>query len=132
MSSAFPQTRWRESRLRPATALALQDKLGALATGHKADITIVSKLDDDVNASLLKTHLQNVELVMIAGRPLYGDGVALSTLRPADCEAITVSGAHQRVCVKDPQPGVAKGNQSLSDISTTLRTRYPGLAPLAP
>jgi 5-methylthioadenosine/S-adenosylhomocysteine deaminase len=116
----------------PARALALDGKIGALAVNHKADITIVSKLDADLNRSLLKTHPQNVELVMVGGRPLYGDATAMGALRPVDCEAIEVAGAHQRVCVKDPQAGVAKSDQTLADITAALKAHYAGLAPLSP
>jgi 5-methylthioadenosine/S-adenosylhomocysteine deaminase len=116
----------------PAHALALDGKIGALLVNHKADITVVGKLDPDVNLSLLKTHPQDVELVMVGGRPLYGDATAMTALRPTDCEAIEVAGAHQRVCVKDPHTGVAKSDQTLADITAALKAQYAGLAPLSP
>jgi len=130
---AIPSNEWLSMiTSRPARALALDEQLGALAPNHKADITIVSKLADDVNASLLKSHLKDVELVMVGGRPLYGDWIALVTLRPAECEAIDVAGAHRRVCVKDVRPGVPKSNETLTEIQARLKARYAGLAPLSP
>ena len=116
----------------PAEALALDDKIGALAPDHKADLTVVAKQDSDVNASLLKTHLEDVQFVMLGGRPLYGDSVAIATLRPGACEALGVHGVQKRVCVKDPRPGVAKSDQTLADIRSALRAHYAGLAPLVP
>ena len=85
---------------------------------------------DDVNDSLLKTHLKDVELVMVGGRALYGDSTAIATLRPADCEEISVSNVHQRVCVKDSRTGVVKSGQSLAEIQSILKARYADLAPL--
>jgi cytosine/adenosine deaminase-related metal-dependent hydrolase len=116
----------------PAKALALDEKIGALAPNHKADITVISKRDSNVNDNLLKSRLEDVELVMVSGRPLYGDSIAMITLRPAECEALDVHDVHKRVCVKDPRPGVAKSDESLADIRSTLKARYPGLAPLVP
>jgi len=116
----------------PASALALGNEIGALASNHKADITVLSRHDGNVNDSLLKSHLEDVELVMLAGRPLYGESIAMSTLRPAECEALDVHGTQKRVCVKDPRPGVAKSDQSLAKIRSVLKARYPELAPLVP
>ena len=116
----------------PANALALGNEIGALAANHKADITVLAKRDSNVNDSLLKAHLEDVELVMLAGRPLYGEAIAMSTLRPAECEAFDVHGVHKRVCVRDPRPGVVKSDQSLAAIRSALKARYPKLAPLVP
>lgn len=116
----------------PAGALALGTDIGALAPNHKADITVLSRHDSNVNDNLLKAHLEDVELVMLAGRALYGESIALSTLRPAECEAFDVHGVNKRVCVRDPRPDVAKSDQSLADIRSALKARYPGLAPLVP
>lgn len=117
---------------RPAEALALSEHIGKLAANHKADITVVHRLDGDVNRSLLQNRVQDVELVIVGGRVLYGADSAVEALRPGACEALTVHGSHKKVCVKDSQPHIDKSSETLAQIQQLLRAKYSGLAPLAP
>jgi cytosine/adenosine deaminase-related metal-dependent hydrolase len=53
--------------INPARALALEDHIGRLAPGLKADITAIRSNDSDANQSLLEIHLQDVEMVWVGG-----------------------------------------------------------------
>lgn len=116
----------------PAQALALDEKVGSITVNRKADITVIRDRDTDVNKSLLKNQPQDIQLVMVGGKVLYGNQATVEKLRPNECEALVVYGSQKRICVKDPRPGVANSSQTLSQIKQALQSRYSGLAPLAP
>jgi 5-methylthioadenosine/S-adenosylhomocysteine deaminase len=116
----------------PATALALDGHIGKLAQGLKADITVLRSRDDDPYQSLLKTHLQDVQMVWIGGSLLYGNTAAIEKVKSGECERVTVYGSVKRVCVSNPTPGIPKGPQTLAQIQNILKLNYSNLAPLTP
>ncbi len=116
----------------PAKALALEDHIGRLAVGLKADLTVVAAKAPDPRASLLQSHLQDVLMVWVGGNPLYGAQAVLGQVKPGQCEALLVYGSAKRLCVRNPRAGVAKSGQSLAEIQHALQSKYPGLAPLTP
>ena len=131
--SAIPTDDWLKMVTQnPAKALALDGQIGSIAVGLKADITILRTRGDTPSASLLQTQLQDVQLVMVGGRALYGNRSAIERLRPNECESLSVHGSQKRVCVADGASAVPGGKQTLSDIQAALRARYPTLGPLAP
>ena len=82
--------------------------------------------------SLLKNQVQDVQLVIVGGKPLYGSRAAMTKLRPTGCEALTVHGSPKRICVADPTARVTKSSETLAQLRQILLSRYPALAPLAP
>jgi len=71
---AIPKSEWiRMITANPAQALALDGQIGELKEGRKADITVLRANDADPTQSLLKTHLEDVLMVWIGGKLLYGD-----------------------------------------------------------
>jgi hypothetical protein len=116
----------------PANALALDTQIGDLKQGLKADITVLSANDPDPTQSLLKTHLQDVEMVWVKGALLYGSESILQTMKKDACEPLLVHGSKKRLCVSDPGAGVPKADETLAVITQKLRSAYPGLAPLVP
>jgi len=114
----------------PAAALGVDNLIGRLAPNMKADITIVRSLNDDPNKSLLASHLQDVQMVWVGGKLLYGNRAAVERIKPGQCEALTVYGSSKRVCVKDAANPNSK--QTLAQIRARLLQLYPTLAPLAP
>jgi cytosine/adenosine deaminase-related metal-dependent hydrolase len=131
-AGAIPQSEWvRMITVNPAAALALETKLGRLAPGLKADITVVRRRHDDPNASLLLNSPQDVQMVWVGGDLLYSNRTALEKLKPNKCEPITVHGSRKRICVaKDGDTPL--GNQTLNQIRNMLLGKYSGLAPLTP
>jgi 5-methylthioadenosine/S-adenosylhomocysteine deaminase len=130
---AIPDTDWISMiTVKPAKALALDAFIGRLAPGLKADITVLRARDDDATQSLLKTHLQDVQMVWVGGDLLYGNKAILDKIKPGACESLLVYGSQKRVCVKNDKLNVPKATQKLDQIRTILRSHYPALAPLTP
>jgi cytosine/adenosine deaminase-related metal-dependent hydrolase len=131
--SVIPDSEWLGMiTVNPARALALDTHIGRLAPGMKADITIVRSRNRDPSKSLLENRLEDVQMVWVGGDLLYADEDALEKLKPGQCEALTVHGSAKRICVKDTIAPAPKSDQTLSEITRTLKARYRGLAPLAP
>jgi 5-methylthioadenosine/S-adenosylhomocysteine deaminase len=132
-NGAIPDGDWLKMiTLNPAKALALETFVGKLAPGLKADITVLRSRDDDPIKSVLKTHLQDVQMVWVGGDLLYANKAILDKIKPNQCEPILVYGAQKKVCVKNTKLSVPKAAQTLEEIRTILHTNYPLLAPLTP
>jgi hypothetical protein len=116
----------------PAKALALDAFIGRLAPNLKADITVLRKRDDDPNKSLLKTNLQDVQMVWVGGDLLYANKAILDKIKPGQCEAMLVHGSQKKVCVKNTRLQVPKAAQTLEEIRSILLTNFSRLAPLTP
>jgi len=130
---AIPDTDWiKMITVKPAKALALDAFIGRLAPGLKADITVLRARDDDAAKSLLKTHLQDVQMVWVGGDLLYANKAILDKVKPGECEALLVYGSQKKVCVKNTKLQVLKAAQTLDQIRTILQSNYPLLAPLTP
>lgn len=114
----------------PAKALAVDDRVGTLAPGFKADITVIARHDPDPSVNLLRTHLEDVQTVWIGGRVLYGDASIVESVRPHGCEAFLMHGVDKRVCVADAMSTVPKHAQTLAALRQTLVRHYAQLAPL--
>jgi hypothetical protein len=84
---------------RAAAALGLQDVLGVIAPGHKADLTVITGDPCAPYDALLSATPANVRLVMVGGVALYGDA-ALSALGPTSpgCEPLAVCGVAKFLC----------------------------------
>jgi 5-methylthioadenosine/S-adenosylhomocysteine deaminase len=131
LDNVIPESDWiKLITVNPATALAVDELIGKLAANMKADITIVKALNADPNKSLLASHLQDIQMVWVGGKLLYGNQAIVEEIRPGQCEPLAVYGSNKRICVKDSAK--PNSNQTLSDKKTRLLGLYPGLAPLTP
>src|SRR5438445_3446394 len=132
-NGAIPDADWLKMiTVNPAKALALDTFVGKLAQGFKADITVLRSLDSDPVKSVMKTHLQDVQMVWVGGDLLYANKAILDKIKPNQCEAMLVYGSQKKVCVKNTKLSVPKAAQTLEEIRTILHTNYPLLAPLTP
>jgi 5-methylthioadenosine/S-adenosylhomocysteine deaminase len=132
-NGAIPKNSWiRMITTNPAQALALDDKIGKLAQGFKADITVINSNDPDPTTSLLKSHLQDVQMVWVGGKPLYGNESILQAMNVTNCEPLTVHGSKKRVCVSNPSTAIPLSSETLAVITQKLQSAYSGLAPLVP
>jgi cytosine/adenosine deaminase-related metal-dependent hydrolase len=131
--AAIPQSDWLKMvTTNPARALALDNQIGMLKQGFKADLTVLKADDSDPTESLLKAHLEDVQMVWVGGKLLYGTESILQTLKHNACEPLLVRGARKRVCVSDPHAGVPRSDETLAVVTEKLQTAFPGLAPLVP
>ena len=114
---AIPDSDWiKLITVNPARALALEEQVGRLAPGLKADITVLRAQQSDPTKSLLGAHLQDVQMVWVGGNLLYANNVILDKVKPGQCEALLVHGSQKRVCVKDMQHAVPKATETLAQI----------------
>jgi cytosine/adenosine deaminase-related metal-dependent hydrolase len=106
-----------------AHALALDDVLGSIAPGKKADLAVVSANTCSMPwSSLVHAHARDVALVLVGGVPLYGD-VALQAAAPAlpGCDALDVCGAAKFACVAEAGGNASnKFGQTLTEIVGNL------------
>jgi 5-methylthioadenosine/S-adenosylhomocysteine deaminase len=131
--NAIPQSDWiKMITVHPAKALALDDKIGKLGQGLKADVTVLNSNDPDPTQSLLKTHLQDVQMVWVGGRLLYGNDAIMQSMNKASCEPLLVHGSKKRLCVSDAKAAVPLGGETLAVITQKLQNAFSGLAPMVP
>ncbi len=102
---------WRMVTVDAAGALKVDDNLGDLAVGLRADIAIFgSDGIEDPYTAVVTAGLDKVRLVMRGGAAIYGDSEALLAIAPdpAACETIpgTVCGVEKSVCL---QSEIGKG-----------------------
>jgi hypothetical protein len=129
---------------RAARVLGLQDDIGRIAAGRKADLTVVAGSCAGPQRALIEAQPADVRLVLVGGVPLYGDA-ALQAAAPAapGCDALDVCGSAKFVCVAETGGTVSnKLGQTLADITGALSqalTDYDALnltpwkfAPIAP
>lgn len=111
-------------------------QIGALVEGRYADLVVIPDTGCDAYDAIIDVPTSDIRLVMIGGRPRYGEAAlfdALPEAARARCEAVTFCGAAKRICVAEAATTDLL-NQTLVDIETNLRrfsTPYP-LVPLCP
>lgn len=101
-----------------ALAMGAQDDIGALKPGMYADVAVFAGDRKAPFAAVVQSRPETVRLVVIGGRPLYGDTSVVSAIAAPGCEPLDVCGVAKTVCVKDPN--VDTGDQSLADLKAKL------------
>ncbi len=103
-----------------ATLGGVGDKTGRIETGYAADFVVVAPNGRaDPYETLLATQPAGVRLVVVAGRPLYGDAALLTKVNPsAKTEPLTICGAAKAIDMSDSDEG--KG-VSLAATRSTLQ-----------
>lgn len=120
---------------RAATAVD-RPQIGSLVEGRYADVMVVPDRGCDAYDTLIDAPAADVRLVVVNGRPLYGDAALMNALPDATrarCEAVTVCGQSKTFCVAlaTTTDGL---NQTLANVEAQLRTftdPWP-LVPLCP
>jgi hypothetical protein len=56
-----------------AKAFWMQDRVGSLETGKLADILVLKGNRDDPYENLVEAAMQDIELLVLAGTPIYGE-----------------------------------------------------------
>jgi imidazolonepropionase-like amidohydrolase len=68
--------------IRPAELAKVDDKIGILRRHHFADLLIVRSQETDGYRALLNANLADVRLIIIDGKPVYGDDDLMHSLAP--------------------------------------------------
>ncbi len=79
----------------PAKAFRIADRLGSLEAGKTADLLVVKGRIDDPYENLAQATMNDIELLVMGGKPLYGEERFLDLLGgtlPAGYSSIKVSG----------------------------------------
>jgi cytosine/adenosine deaminase-related metal-dependent hydrolase len=108
----------------PAHALGLENTLGRVAAGFKADLVVVNGDRTLPFNALLAATPKAVRLVVVDGKVVYGDA-ALRVLGQAtpDCEALDICGTPKFVCVAAAGGTAAnKLGQTYSQVRETIST----------
>jgi 5-methylthioadenosine/S-adenosylhomocysteine deaminase len=93
--------------LNAATLGNVADRTGQIAPKLAADLLVVAADGgSDPYATLVETQPGGVKLVIVAGRPLYGDAALLKKVNPAaKTEPLTVCGAAKVIDMSDSDDG---------------------------
>ncbi len=84
-----------------AIASAMDDEIGVLATGRKADIAVFARAGRDHLRAVIESSPARIALVLRAGKPLLGENDALASWPGGICSdaAIDVCGHELRPCL---------------------------------
>lgn len=102
-----------------AKALGAQDQIGSLKVGLFADVAVFAGDRKNPMRTVIAARPEQVRLVMISGRPLYGDTAIMAPLTPPTCEAVDICGVSKTICVRDANV-TDKGDQTLVDVKQKL------------
>ena len=102
-----------------AKALSLDNRIGRLAQGFDADITVISGGTDNPYRALIDATVDNVLIVFVDGKPIYGERNVMDQMEWADpdgyCEIINVCDSEKKICIKN-----SSDSKSLNEIIQTL------------
>jgi cytosine/adenosine deaminase-related metal-dependent hydrolase len=96
-----------------AELVNLSGQIGSLAPGHAADVIVLRKGTGAHDAYWTMTHSspEDLELVVIGGRALYGDAALTESFGAASAETLQVCGAAKQLAV---------GGKAFADTETRL------------
>ena len=119
MNHYFSDTQlWEMVTSNAASITKTDDKLGLLAQGHVADITIFRGNGHASFRSVIDAKPEDVALVMRGGKIMYGDD-ALVTSLATNCDAVSVCATDKRVCLMDDI------GMTLAQLTTAAGSIYP-------
>jgi cytosine/adenosine deaminase-related metal-dependent hydrolase len=88
----------------PGDALgrAWGDRIGRIRPGLQADLTVTNQRTDDPYENLIHCSERHVRLVMVGGRPFYGNRSLMMAAGATDLEPIHVAGIERAISMLDP------------------------------
>ena len=117
--------------INPAKSIGWDDKIGRIAQGYFADVVVFERLDDGNNKThhdpylnLIRSTEGNLKLLIIGGRPRYGDPEILHGLGLQDLpEKMKVEGKEKMIDIleSDVEYGSIKLSKVRSNLIRTLR-----------
>lgn len=108
----------------------VDDQLGKIEVGFKADLFLAPKFDPDPHVSLLKTYPKDIELVVIDGVPFCGKRQEMEKWFPAeDLDEIVVNEKKKSLHLFDPTIGFL-GEQRYDEMVELLEGVLEEMAPL--
>jgi hypothetical protein len=83
----------------PARAAGVGRGLGALEAGYVADLALFARHGHVDHGAVVQAEPPDVELVLRAGRPLYGNDDLIRAFGASDCEPFDVCGTPKAACM---------------------------------
>jgi 5-methylthioadenosine/S-adenosylhomocysteine deaminase len=77
-------------------------RIGRIAPGLQADLMITSERSSDPYENLIRSSEHQVRLVMVGGRPFYGNRSLMSAAGATNLEPIRVAGVERAINLIDP------------------------------
>jgi cytosine/adenosine deaminase-related metal-dependent hydrolase len=90
----------------PAKAFWMEDKIGSVEEGKYADLLFVRPREGDPYEALVSARMEDIELMIQEGTPIYGDEKYEELFRRRDCDYSTVEVNGRRMCVKGDPAGL--------------------------
>jgi len=114
-----------------AALVNLSSQIGSLAPGHAADLIVIRKIDPtlaehDAYWTITHSSPQDLELVVIGGRALYGDPALMQPFAPAPTETLQLCGVTKALA-----PGGKPFATTQQTLDQALHQAGRTLAPLA-
>jgi hypothetical protein len=108
----------------PAHALGLGALLGSIEVGKKADLMVIDGDPTQPYESLFRATPREVRLVLVGGKPLYGDtSVQAAAQASPVCDVVDACCRPKFACVAAAGSTTAnKFGQSLDDVTTAIAT----------
>lgn len=122
ITALTPKKMWEMATADGAEVVGLQNHIGKLEVGMRADITVFGRSGDNPYYSVMDSRAENVRLVLLNGEGHYGDAYlkAATARSQQDCEAFSACGTDKYICVKDSTSSVAYHDRPLNDIRSRL------------
>lgn len=102
-----------------ALARAWGPKVGRISPGLQADLMVVSDGRPDVYENLIYSTERHVRLVMVGGRPFYGNETLMKASGATRLEAIEVAGVTRAISLIDP--GLKDADVGWRDVQAELK-----------
>jgi 5-methylthioadenosine/S-adenosylhomocysteine deaminase len=90
----------------PARALWMQDRLGSIEEGKRADLLVISPRSADPYEALLEAQMEDVELLLLNGTPIYGSAAHEELFALRDCPYTRISVRGREKCVRGDPAGL--------------------------
>jgi len=90
----------------PAKAFWMQEKIGSVEEGKYADLLFIRPREVDPYEALVSARMEDIELMIQEGTPIYGDGKYEELFRRRECDYTTVEVGGRRMCVKGDPAGL--------------------------
>ncbi|HTL79223.1 MAG TPA: amidohydrolase family protein [Candidatus Babeliales bacterium] len=108
--------------IRPAELAKLDDKIGFLRRHHFADLLIIRSQETDAYRALLNAKPADVRLIIINGKPAYGDDDLMHSLAPnARLETISFCNTNKLLSLESEKGLQAKPPKPWKDTVVSLK-----------
>lgn len=123
-----PKKIWEMATMDGAIVVGLEEHLGRIEVGYRADISVFSRRGPDPYEALISSNTDAIRLVLLDGKGLYGD-LNLQNVTGLNefCEPFDACGVQKFICVQESLSASDGKNERLDDIRTQLYNILEGI-----